>query len=86
MRPIRTAILTLGLGLGAGSVLADGTSLRIKVSATVPPQPCEYPNACAPKAASPMTPGHARIVDGRVLYVGPNPDVTRQGDLLTIRF
>lgn len=83
MRVLLSGMLLLCLN--AGPSVADPPSVRINVSATVPPRPCEYPTPCT-GTPSPQVSGSATIVGGRVLYVGPVPDVTRYGDLLTIRF
>lgn len=84
MRPLRPALLSACLA--AGAVLADGASLRIQVSATIPPRPCEYPDPCPRTADAATSTSRAAIVEGRVLYVGHRPAVTRDGDLLTVRF
>lgn len=84
MHLLRSAILLSGLA--AGAVLADGATLRLHVSATVPPRPCEYPDVCPGMASSTISTSQATVVGGRVLYLGPRPDVTRHGDLLTVRF
>ena len=84
MQLFRPAILLLGLT--AGSVFAEGASLRLVVSATVPPRPCEYPAVCPKNAEATLSASYAKIVDGRVLYAGARPAITRQDDLLTIRF
>lgn len=83
MARVREVLLLLAVA--AAPALAGPVSIRINVSATVPPRPCEFPDPCgaAPNATAISS---ASIIDGRVLYVGPEPDVTRDGGLLTVRF
>ena len=68
--------------LACGPLLAD--QVRLRVSATIPPRPCQFPNICDPVPASTQT---KVIVDnGRVSYVGSPPEVKKKDDLMTVNF
>jgi len=71
------------LVLATGPLWAE-QSIRLRVSATIPPRPCEYPNICNP--VPPDTQTRAEVVNGIVRYVGSPPDVTSKGDLVTVKF
>ena len=66
-----------------GQVQAGDARLRISVSATVPPRPCMFPEIC-PQAAATLS--RARISGERILYVGWQPVVVTDGDMLVVRF
>ena len=71
------------LVLATGPLLAD-QSIRIRVSATIPPPPCEFPDKCKPLPANTQT---SVVVDeGKVSYMAPPPEVTTEEDLMTVKF
>jgi hypothetical protein len=75
---IVSSLLTL-----AGGVRAEQT-IQLRVSATIPPRACEYPNQCEPAPATAQT--KATVDNGTILYVGSAPEVTEEGDLITVKF
>lgn len=70
--------------LAAGPARAEEVSARIRVSATIPPRPCQYPARCEPVTTA--TRSSATIVDGAVSYVGSPPEVIETDGLLTVNF
>ena len=82
---IRMGKLVTGvmLALLAGSVLAQG-SQELRVSATVPPPPCQFPDPCEPVTQSATS--NVTVTDDTVYYVGSAPTVERKDDLLTVIF
>lgn len=62
---------------------AGSAKLRINVSATVPPHPCEFPDLCA---QAPATLSTAAFVGGKVRYVGWRPRIVKQSDLMVVLF
>jgi hypothetical protein len=75
--------LFLYLVLASGPLLAN-QFVQLRVSATIPPRPCEYPNNCDPVPANTRT---KVVVDNtKVSYVGSPPEVTKKDDLMTIIF
>ena len=71
------------LVLACGPLWADQT-IRLRVSATIPPRPCEYPNRCDPVPAATQT--KVVVADETVSYVGSPPEVTKKDDLMTVKF
>jgi len=71
------------LVLATGPLWAE-QSIRLRVSATIPPRPCEYPNICDP--VPPDTQTRAEVANGTVRYVGSPPEVTSKDDLVTVKF
>ena len=63
-------------------ILSAQTSVDVKVSATIPPTPCRYPEACHAIAR----PAESRVMvrNGVVTYVGTRPTVIRRSDRLII--
>lgn len=73
------------MALMLSAIAADaGESIPLRVTASVPPPPCEYPQACAPAPAA--TTSKVTISDGQVRYIGSTPSVTREGEVLTVKF
>lgn len=59
-------------------------SIELRVSATVPPPPCEYPERCEPAPKRTKT---RVLVDGQsVRYVGFTPEIRKEGGLLKVNF
>lgn len=70
------------LVLACGPLLAD--QIRLRVSATILPRPCEHPHRCDPIPATMQT--KAVVDNGVVSYVGSPPEVTTKDGLLTVTF
>jgi hypothetical protein len=83
MRKGSLFFLFLYLVLASGPLLAD-QSIRLRVSATIPPRPCEYPNNCDAVPANTQT--KVVVDNGMVSYVGSPPDITKKDDLMTVIF
>lgn len=71
------------LVLAVGPLWADQT-IRLRVSATIPPRPCEFPNSCGPLPVNTET--KVVVDDGKIRYVGLPPRVSKKDDLVTIIF
>ena len=83
MRKGSLIFLFLTLAFASGPLLAD-RFVQLRVSATIPPRPCEYPNNCDPVPANTQT---KVVVDNEMVsYVGSLPEVTKKDDLMTIIF
>jgi len=82
MKKIRALVLML-LGTACSLALAE-QSIRLYVSATIPPQPCEYPDRCQPVESTALT--KVSVEQGVIRYVGSPPAISQQGDLLTVIF
>lgn len=63
---------------------AETATLRLEVSATVPPSPCQYPDTCEPLSGQTVT--RVSITDGRIDYLGSKPAVHQTGGMLTVLF
>lgn len=59
-------------------------SIQLRVTATIPPRACEFPNPCDP--ASTTTRTRVTVEDERITYLGSTPAVAMDGDLLTVTF
>jgi hypothetical protein len=83
----RVTIISLMLLVSAGSQARADQSIRLRVSATIPPHPCEYPNPCG-QSPSPMknVVTSATVSDQSVHYVGTPPEVTVKDGVKTIIF
>jgi len=84
MRPAPPVIILLLLGLLNGAGAAAQQSIRLRVTATIPPRPCEYPQPC--EAAPSQTTSSVIVDEQTIRYVGTTPDVSREGDLLVVIF
>ncbi len=71
------------LVLACGPLWAEQTS-RLRVSATIPPRPCEHPNHCNPVPAKTQT--KVVVNNESISYVGSPPKVTKKDDLMTVIF
>jgi len=71
------------LVLAVGPLWADQT-IRLRVSATIPPKPCAFPDVCNPVPANTQT--KVVVDDGKIHYVGSAPQVTKKDDLMTVNF
>ena len=77
-------VIALAMLVFASSDVQADQTIRLKVSATIPPRPCEHPNRCDPVPAATQT---KVVVDNEVVsYVGSPPEVTRKDDLMTVKF
>ena len=81
---MKRALMMPCLLLLASVQAGAGESIRLRVSATVPPRPCEFPNSCDPVPATAQT----RVVIDKdtVRYVGSTPEVTQKDGLLSVKF
>ncbi|MEJ2604107.1 MAG: hypothetical protein P8172_12585 [Gammaproteobacteria bacterium] len=80
---MRILIVTTCLMLLASAADAESTA-RLKVTATIPPPPCEYPGRCE---TSDRTAGGEVRVDGeRILYSGTLPVVEQRDGVTTVLF
>ncbi len=67
----------------AGNSLAQ-QSVEVRISATVPPLPCDFPELCE---AAPQSAGSKVTIEGNsVRYVGSRPAVTQHGDVIMVIF
>lgn len=73
----------VALALLATGVLAQ-QSQQLHISATIPPTPCQFPDAC--DAVPQGTTSKVTVTDENVHYVGSAPSVKRKDDLLTVNF
>jgi hypothetical protein len=67
-----------------GTIASAQQATQLKVSATIPPRPCEYPNPCEPVAQN--TPTSVTVDEGVIRYIGSPPVVTKRDNLLTVSF
>ena len=84
MRPTPPATILLLASLFAGASALAQQSVQLRVTATIPPRPCEYPQACKP--VPPGTTTNVTITGESVSYLGSTPEVRREGDLLIVKF
>ena len=63
-------------------------SVELRVSATVPPRACEYPEPCeaADSKALPALATRVVVTEEQVSYVGSPPTVEKKDDLLVVKF
>ena len=59
-------------------------SIPLRVTATVPPRACEFPEPCAAASTSLRT--RVTVRGDRITYLGSTPSVSVDGDLLTVTF
>ena len=83
MKRASVFVLFLLLVLASAPLWADQT-IRLRVSATIPPRPCEFPNPCDPVPAATQT--KVVVDNGVVRYVGSPPEVTKKEALMTVKF
>lgn len=65
-------------------IAAGQQSRELRVSATIPPHPCQFPIRCDP--VKPGTDTMVTVDDGVIRYIGSPPSVTRTDELITIIF
>ncbi|MDH3440360.1 MAG: hypothetical protein OEM63_06395 [Gammaproteobacteria bacterium] len=72
----------------ACSPLHAEESVILKVSATIPPRPCEHPERCDSTASRAIPAAVTRVVvsEDKISYVGSTPAVEKKDDLLVVRF
>ena len=70
--------------VGVGVAASDNRSAVLKVGATIPARPCQYPEQCKPAPRKTVT--SLSVRDGVIRYVGTAPRVEKKGDLVTITF
>lgn len=84
-RGIRAAFMVCLLTVvGVGVAASDNRSAVLKVGATIPARPCQYPERCKPAPRRTVT--SLSVRDGVIRYVGTAPRVEKKGDLVTITF
>ena len=66
------------------SLLVANQSRDIRVSATIPPRLCQYPNACAQVVENKLT--KLVVQDQTIRYIGASPLVVTSAETLTILF
>jgi len=82
---LRGALIVLLLTVVGASVPAsDNRSAVLKIGATIPPAPCQYPLRCKPAPRTTVT--SMSFQNGVVRYIGSPPRVEKKGDLVTITF
>ena len=70
-----------------GNVAIGQETSQLRVSAVVPPSPCEFPDPCQSETLSaPPAQTSVSIDSGVVSYVGPTPTVTQTDDQITVLF
>jgi len=67
-----------------GPLASAQQATQLKISATIPPRPCEYPNRCEPVTQSTHT--SVNVGEGVIRYVGSPPSVTEKDGLLIVNF
>ena len=83
IRIVSKALLCSVLMLPATTLVAD-QSVEIRVSATIPPRFCEYPNQCDQVFVNGVT---RLFVQGETIrYIGPRPLVIKSFDTMIILF
>ena len=70
--------------VAAGVAASDNRSAVLRIGATIPPAPCQYPLRCKPAPRNTVTSMSVR--NGVIRYVGSPPRVETKGDLVTITF
>jgi hypothetical protein len=79
----RVIIICIYVMLPGDITLAEQT-MRLSVSATIPPRLCTYPERYDPVGPSVNT--RVTVADGTIRYVGSRPSVTYTDELITILF
>ena len=67
-----------------GGIATADQNIRLRVSAIVPPRPCQYPDRCEPVA--PGTSTKVSVENGIIRYVGPVPSVIKTDGMITVLF
>ena len=83
MKRVLTILLAGYLMLNANSSAAE-SSAQLRVSATVPPKACQYPDTCKPVPATIKT--SVTVSNEVVRYIGSPPAIAEKDGLLTITF
>jgi len=71
------------LGIQGEQALSQ-SSIRLTVSAVVPPPLCQYPEPCA--ASDPRFVTRAIIANDRIQYIGARPQVVKTDEFLIVLF
>jgi type 1 fimbria pilin len=80
----KAAVVGLVLALFASGPVRAEASVQIRVSATILPRPCEYPDRCEPVPAE--TQSKVIVEEEVVRYVGSPPEVSKKDGLMTVNF
>lgn len=83
VKRVLTILVAGYLMLNANSSAAE-SSAQLRVSATIPPKACQYPDACKPVPATIKT--SATVNNQVVRYIGSPPAIAEKDGLLTITF
>lgn len=83
MNRATTAVLSILAVFHVDASAQQGIEMR--VTATVPPRLCAYPQRCVPAIPEGVI-SRASVSADSVLYVGSPPAVEQAGDLLIVRF
>jgi hypothetical protein len=67
-----------------GNAALASQSIELRVTATIPPQPCQFPETC--EQAPSNAPSKLIVSDGSIYYVGSAPSVRTSGDLVSVIF
>jgi len=67
-----------------GPIAPAKQATQLKVSATIPPRSCEYPNPCEPVTQNTLT--SVTVDDGVIRYIGSPPLITEKDGLLIVNF
>lgn len=66
----------------AGLLAGDGNSGELRISVTISPAPCRYPDPC--RLSSVDSVSRLIVSDSEILYVGSPPVVIRSNGMLSI--
>lgn len=67
-----------------GNIAAADQTLELRVTATIPPRPCQYPDRCKPLESDTAT--KVVVENGVIHYLSSVPTVTKTDDMLTVLF
>jgi hypothetical protein len=80
-------LVLIGLSLAPVAGMAE-SSIRLRVSVTIPPKPCLYPRRCDAATSKTVPAAVTRVLvnQGKVRYVGSPPTIEKDDDLLVVKF
>jgi hypothetical protein len=83
----RVTLISLALLVIAGSQARADQSVQLRVTATIPPRPCDYPDRCDPVPAQMKNVvTSVTVADESIRYVGSPPAVTVKDGVKTVIF
>ncbi len=80
---MRRSIVAICLIFLTSAAAAERTA-QLRVTATIPPPPCEYPRRCPGSEKTRVS--EVRVDGARILYAGTMPMVKRQDGLTIVLF